>query len=406
MLAPSAVPDADNAAIYYQRLMDNSKQLDAVNDEYRNARNGLDVCACDGDHRKQYFNKIAAELGGFQEAAARKSCRFDDEHAPVDLLDAGQLRAELMDAEHTLIWLANSDVCQQRSKEACSLLCAVRRSEEHLASDPRGTETVHYFWLDAWTCHVAEQMATYCNSISEEDARSLMLGPLDVNRITKIATTWEAAVFQMHIVKTYDGRNYDRPDMSRQLIHSRIGRALQLGLMRLLYGRDDMRSMYAFYPFLQQPQNANAWDRVDLSEVFPRGFLLPTILTSAWAGHWVTQANGWRQLTNIALAAALYRQKNGEWPDAMERLVPDLLPQAPIDPLSNQPYHWINIEGGVVVYSDLDAEAFSSFSGNADDWLNLENGQIWGSIFLGTAYKAYSSAGYIDPNDPCTGEPR
>jgi len=402
-LASEPVPDEENAAVHYQRIIDASEELDELNDSFEDVGTGLGLCACDSERRKDYFAKLAGELSALQQAALCEKCRFDDDHAPVDLLDAMGVRYYLVGAAQGLVRLANYEICRQQPAEALALLRIIRRLEDHLAMDPRGTETVFYYWLEAWTCYTVERLATYCNTVPVDEARSLMAEPLNADAVYPGAIKWKAAMFQMSVVKTYDGRHFDRPETEGQLIEDPIGRALQLAFMRLVFARDDMRSMEVYFPFLEHPEDPDAWRSHDYMDIFPTGYILPAIESSSWAEGWVERANSWRQLTNIAFAAALYHQQHDRWPDAMERLVPDFLPHVPTDPLTGKSYHWINIDDGLVVYSEDDAHAFENFSDTREQWRNIEGNILYGSLFLGRAYIQYSSADYKDPNDPCAG---
>ena len=44
-----------------------------------------------------------------------------------------------------------------------------------------------------------------------------------------------------------------------------------------------------------------------------------------------------RDSADSAIAAELYRRKNGKWPGKLDDLVPDFLPAVPIDPFTNRP---------------------------------------------------------------------
>jgi hypothetical protein len=272
--------------------------------------------------------------------------------------------------------------------------------------DPRGTQTVFYCWLEAWICHDVEKMATFCDKIPVEDARALVAEPLDTDAIARAARKWEAAVFQMQLVKTYDGRAFERPEVQAHVPASGVGRRVELAAMRFFFARDDLQSMDAYYPFLTHPEDPAAWVHRDSSRIYPSGHLLPLLETSSWAKFWLVDANGWRQLTNCAIAAALYHQTHGQWPDAMERLVPDFLPRVPTDPLTQKPYKWKNVKEGIIVYTSADDKSFQEFTDTPDGWLNLKDGMLEGELFLGRPFKQLSASGYVDPNNPCAGERR
>jgi hypothetical protein len=320
-------------------------------------------------------------------------------------VDAMQLHGDLISACELLIPLARFAICEKRPAESMKLLETIRALEEHLSQDSRGTETQYYLWLDAWLCHTVEQLVTYCDSIPAEEARKLIAKPLDTKAISRAAVTWEAAVFQMHIIKTYDGRNFDKLGRKRGIFSDPNGRSAKLAIMRFLFARDDMNSMKACFPFLTQPNSPEAWiDRIyDPENVGPKGVLLSSVDHLSWNANWLKTANAWRHLTNCALAAAFYRQTHGRWPRSNDELATVSLPIDVNDPQSNQPYLWMNFKDGLIIYSSQDEKAFQDFSDSNDTWKGLnEYGAFNGAIFLGEAYKKYTAARYANPNDPCS----
>lgn len=404
-ITPAQIPDSDNAATHYQELMGQTDTFENLNKELRAVYAGLDLCACNSDARKAYFRKVDETLAPLYKASEYKACRFDDKHTPIDLLDATQMRVDLISACEILKPLAKFEICEKRPAEALKLLKRIRQLEGHLSQDLRGMQTVFYFWLDAWLCHTVEQLATYCESIPMEEARSLIAKPLDTNAISRVALTWEAAVFQMHIVKSYDGRNFDKFGRNQAAFSTSIGRSAKLAIMRFLFARDDMDSIRVYFPFLTQPNSPEAWVNryYDYEDIRPRGFLLSSIVTSSWNVHWIERANIWRQSTNCALAAAFYRQTHGRWPRSNDELATVSLPVDLNDPQSSQPYLWINLKDGLIIYSSKDAEAFKDFSDSVDTWERLNKHSFFdGAIFLGEAYKKYAAARYANPNDPCS----
>ncbi len=53
----------------------------------------------------------------------------------------------------------------------------------------------------------------------------------------------------------------------------------------------------------------------------------------------------------VALAAELYRRKYGVFPETLEKLIPEFLPAAPIDPFTGKTLLYRNFSEGIIVYS-------------------------------------------------------
>jgi hypothetical protein len=63
------------------------------------------------------------------------------------------------------------------------------------------------------------------------------------------------------------------------------------------------------------------------------------------------RADAHRQLARLAVAATAYRAKNGTYPERLEALVPEYLPQIPRDPCDGQPLRARREGEGLVLYS-------------------------------------------------------
>ncbi len=58
-----------------------------------------------------------------------------------------------------------------------------------------------------------------------------------------------------------------------------------------------------------------------------------------------------RDCADAAFAAELYRRKNGNWPESLEKLVPEYLPAVPLDPFANQPLKMVVTAEECKIYS-------------------------------------------------------
>lgn len=58
-----------------------------------------------------------------------------------------------------------------------------------------------------------------------------------------------------------------------------------------------------------------------------------------------------RDCTDTAIAAELYRRKNGHWPTTLEQLVPEFLPSVPRDSFTDQPLKVVSTDAELKIYS-------------------------------------------------------
>jgi hypothetical protein len=58
-----------------------------------------------------------------------------------------------------------------------------------------------------------------------------------------------------------------------------------------------------------------------------------------------------RRLADAGVAAAIFRARNGRWPDSVDKLAPEFLDEVPLDPWVGQPLRMRRFDDGLVIYS-------------------------------------------------------
>jgi hypothetical protein len=405
-LIPKLVAREGNAAVYYQPIIDMQKAAEQL-DEKQGADNplqGLSICACESELREKYFRGLAPMREKFLAAAACEHCRFDDDYAPVDLLDGMDKSFDLIGAAHRMTSYASYLVCQQKPQEALATIRALRQLERHLQIDSRNNDAVFYFWLEGWIKLVVAQMTAYCDTIPVDAAREIIAEPLEIDDYHRRILTWRSAVVRMHVVKTLDGRNYLRPDMQNDFFKSPFRRAIGCQGMRMLYARDEIAAIDGLFPFLATPADPAAWEEHGYGDAFPTGEIVRSTWTTAAGKDWLVRGQSTQQISNIGLAAALYRQEQGAWPTSIADLVPTLLPKLPIDPSTEEPFQWMTTKRGAIVYAADEREFFAKFDDSKDWWWEAADRSM-DAIFLGEAYRRQQMAAIPNPDKPCAEEP-
>jgi hypothetical protein len=104
-------------------------------------------------------------------------------------------------------------------------------------------------------------------------------------------------------------------------------------------------------PFYAAQQRLSTWQRKmqELDWWTPMSAMLLPALSRA--GDAVTSAEARKVTSIVALALERHRLAKGSYPDALEELVPSLLPELPPDPFTGQPLLYVNTGDRVVVYS-------------------------------------------------------
>ena len=112
------------------------------------------------------------------------------------------------------------------------------------------------------------------------------------------------------------------------------------------------------------------YQRGEMVGDFMLAFSLPSLQASSNAQDRSATTS---ELTRLAAALAVYRARHGEYPDNLAALVPDILPELPLDLYSNKPFHYQRKpDGGYLLYS--------VFENGVDDggthaWENIVNGE-------------------------------
>ncbi|MGH7172526.1 MAG: hypothetical protein ACRELF_00285 [Gemmataceae bacterium] len=78
------------------------------------------------------------------------------------------------------------------------------------------------------------------------------------------------------------------------------------------------------------------------------GLLMPPM---SKRGESSRRTHAYIRCTIVALAAERYRQTHKKWPDSLDKLCPQFLAEAPLDPFDGEPLRYRRVEDGVVIYS-------------------------------------------------------
>ncbi|MFO0961098.1 MAG: hypothetical protein U0800_27265 [Isosphaeraceae bacterium] len=110
-------------------------------------------------------------------------------------------------------------------------------------------------------------------------------------------------------------------------------------------------------PIDERPLYWQSWeaeiDRVRNSRFERKGAIIPYLMTirivptdSARSRYQTEQAT-----MALLIAAERHRRKTGQWPESIESIDPEILPVAPLDPFSGEPFRVTRVEGKFLVHS-------------------------------------------------------
>jgi hypothetical protein len=326
-----------------------------------------------------------------RQAAELTQCGFDDKYLPVYVIDAMETRYRLLSALRMVRQLADYRVCQGRPADAVACLEQIRRYEEHMKADPRACEPTFYYWLESSIRQGVEHISAHSEGLPAEDMRRLITArALPTEEIYRDGIKWHAAAIQQHLFNCYSGAEYERPEFQfEQAFGDRekrqLPRWLWLAGMRLTSARDDLDAVRALFPFTADPHGDAAW-KPHWDDVSPQGTLVSSAQSISYMPYWADRGEANRRLTNIGVAAALYRQDEGEWPESLDVLAPKYLDEILPPSDGEKPFRVKVIEGGMMVYSaELDDE-FEKFEDEQAWWERASDFvQMGYSMFLGQA---------------------
>ena len=95
------------------------------------------------------------------------------------------------------------------------------------------------------------------------------------------------------------------------------------------------------------------WEQCATQARFHGGALMNTVFipSAAAYGQASTRADATRQVARLGVAAYLYREKNGHFPEKLNDLAPDYILTLPTDPFDGKPMKWKRTDHGIVIYS-------------------------------------------------------
>jgi hypothetical protein len=96
------------------------------------------------------------------------------------------------------------------------------------------------------------------------------------------------------------------------------------------------------------------WEECASQAQFHGGALLNAVFIPSFGaafGQTATRADATWQVARLGVAAHLYREKNGHFPEKLNDLTPDFIPSLPTDPYDGKPMKLKRTDHGIVVYS-------------------------------------------------------
>jgi hypothetical protein len=365
-IAPPRLPDSQNAAPIYLRAfaaLTPKEQLPTLLGNRAQAWQSYDRSALDPGDREQreFLESQQRGLGLLREAAAMPQCTFDrdwsSDTSPLDILipELPQLRH----GATLLSYDALARATRGDSRGAVDDVAAIFGIARH----------VHYpLLIDVVTAVAIEKTG----AAALEDVLTLAPpkpGDLDrlkaaggepfrqqYRRALGMEEAWGLAAFSM--VAT--GMAQNSPDINAVGLDALGAALLDTPLYRVFFLEEDLasyrRHMRSFRSFtaLPGPAELDALEKVEDTIRATRGggILAGTILPASIRGTLASlDGDATRDLVRLAVAATAHKAKHGQYPAKLRDLVPEFIPEVPLDPFDGRPIRLRRADGLLVLYS-------------------------------------------------------
>ncbi len=375
--APARVPDRQNAALVYRRAFDSIHEFNDLPEEWAETWSDW---ACGRSRTppsddtpapppfdpadpamRKFFADHSRTLDLLRQAAAMPDCYFErpwgqpaiDMLLPEYALFQSSVRLLALDAR---VRLADGD-----ARGAADDLTAIFRTAAHIRSEPLIIATlVAMVADDVGHARLGEALAS--GQLGPDDLAAIRL---DENLSYMRAV---GRAFEMEEAFGLSCFTFLSPDADRNVLavmdsgFSRLSPTLMapaLSVWRVFLMPADLasyrRAMGRYREQCRKPYYASREVWEGEREAFQKerhGIMTSAVLPAlASVASKAAEAQAGHDLARTALAAAKYRAKTSQWPAHLADLVPDYLPEVPVDPFDGKPLRMTTADGGTVLYS-------------------------------------------------------
>jgi len=375
--APARVPDHQNAALVYRRAFDSihefedlpaewvEKWMTWVCDESRTSLQEGEPPPPPFDPADPGLRKFLGEhqrtLVLLRQAAAMHDCYFErswgqpsiDMLLPEYTLLQSSVRLLALDAR---VRLADGD-----ARGAVDDLNAISGMAAHIRSEPLLIATLVAMMADN-VGHMTLTEALASGKLGPDDLAAIRLDE-NLSYMRALGRS-----FQMEEAFGLSCFTFLSPDADYNVLAvtgsslSRLSPTIMapaLSVWRVFLMPVDMasyrRTLHQYREWCAKPyyRNREAWEEAhEAFQTQRHGILTAMVLPAlSHAVVRVAEAQAGHELARTALAAARYRAKTGQWPARLADLVPDYLPEVPVDPFDGKPLRMATKDGRIVLYS-------------------------------------------------------
>lgn len=312
--------------------------------------------------QREFLDRQQAGLALLREAAAVPYCSFDRDWS-IDTSPLDMRMPELHPLRHGATLLAYDALARATRKDA-------RGAIDNVAAIFAVARHVHYpLLLDVLVASAIERTGANAledvlalGPIEPADLARLKIGTDDsfrdrLRRTFGMEEAWGLAAFAL--IATGRGRSSD--ELRQATMLDDFGEALLASpVYRVFFLEDDLATYRRHMRTMREHAGRAPAAMLDGFAEHDRqlratrgggilaGLLIPAAHRVAFAA---LDADARRALARTAVAASAYRAKHGRPPEKVGDLVPDFLPETPLDPFDGRPLRLRKADDGLVIYS-------------------------------------------------------
>lgn len=359
-VAPPMVPDEQNAAVIYSTVAEVLKDEKIKNACEALYRGDTPETPLDIAQMAIHVDQLQGVIGSIEQAARRPYCRFDHPYSRPGL---SLLLPELSSFRHManlLGYSARVAAYRGQPEQALQQISLIYRMQEHSSNSP---------------CLVSGLLAIGLGGLADDavlgvlpavtDARQLsaLLLPAEdgLVRIMDRALVSEESFGVAAMIETAENpRSAQRLYNSDESVWTSLVAVSGIVLSRLHSWPYELDAYHQNAQLTRNLSNTPVyqWKETE-AELLKRALsgkgqgtltsiFLPSLIRSAQR---TSEAQAFRRMAQMALAATRYRLERGHYPTTADELVPAYLPAVPIDPFDGKPLRMKSEVDGLLFYS-------------------------------------------------------
>ena len=358
-VAPSEVPDADNAAIEYGMALAIAGAMDDWSDDLRDRWqewSDTDVELDGNDSELRAVLREKSEAFRLLRLAAKKSaCRFERDYSKLGFDAMCPDCRQFQDFADLLSISARLRAADGDANAAAEDVKAMLALSNHVASYPMLVPSLVAMGIEGKAIETAQTMVRSGTFAPADLARVRLGGEPSWRPQFHRAIVSEEAFMLWCLAGVAEGR-IDSSEGVGHAVNERI--AAVISPFRVFVMPPDIEFHAFIWPEMRRLSMQPYWQAKEgfgnvHSQLRSRGGILSHILMPALAkaAEMFARQDAKRSALAVAVAACRYRTERGDWPLRIEDLVPRYIPVVPVDPFDGKPMRWKADAERIVIYS-------------------------------------------------------